>query len=532
MFCRQCEQTKNGDGCVDIPVGICGKSHDLAGLQDLLIHMCQQLSAELQPLPKLTETHKAEIAFLYDALFATVTNVNFDPWRFEAFLEQAAGYLKDLGCVETVWHPDMDRLTAVSLGESRGPRRAFERHGEDVGGLQELLLFGLKGVAAYGHHARILGKADSRLDAFLVEALAALHGDLCDVNALIALNMRCGEATLWVLELLDGANTGAYGHPEPTKVLMGHKKGKAILVSGHDLKDLEALLQQTEGTGIGIYTHGEMLPAQAYPELKKYKHLVGHFGGAWMRQRKDFSHFPGAILMTTNCLMEPTVYYEERLFTCGEVGWPHIPHISERDFSPVIAAALAAEGFAEDSPEQYHMAGFGHKTVLSVADSVIAHIKNGTIKHFLLVGGCDGAAVGRNYFTEIAEKAPEDWMLLTLGCGKFRLTDGDFGTLAGLPRLLDMGQCNDSFSAIKVAQALAGAFECDVNALPLSLVLSWYEQKAVCVLLALLYLGVKNIRLGPTLPAFVSPQVVKVLSETFNLMGVGEAEKDLAAMVA
>jgi hydroxylamine reductase len=346
------------------------------------------------------------------------------------------------------------------------------------------------------------------------------------------MNMECGECAIWTLDLLDKANTTQYGTPEPTQVLMGHKKGKAIVVSGHDLKDLEELLKQTEGKGINVYTHGEMLPCHGYPELKKYKHLAGHFGGAWMRQRKEFAEFPGAILMTTNCIQEPKDSYKDRLFTCGLVAWPGVTHIQDRDFTPVIEAALAAPGFEEDSPEKHKMVGFGHDAVLGVSDKIVEAIKAGDIKHFFVIGGCDGAEPGRNYYTEVAEQMPQDTVLLTMGCGKFRVLDVEMGDIGGIPRQLDMGQCNDSFSAIKVAMALAEAFDTDVNSLPLSLVISWFEQKAVCVLLALLYLGVKDIRLGPNLPAFITPEVLNVLVEKFNIQPIGEsAEADLQQML-
>lgn len=485
--------------------------------------------------------------FVTEALFVTVTNVNFDPERIAEVLRRvpdardrtrriyedairAQGGAPDTLAGPAAWSPapTMDEL--ARQGEAVTILKRIDGLGGDIAGLQELLTYGVKGAAAYADHAMILGKTDEAIFAFFHEALDFLTKPNPSVDELLQMNLRCGEMSLRVLELLDDANVSAYGKPEPTQTLMGHVKGKAITVSGHDLKDLEELLKQTEGKGINIYTHGEMLPAHGYPELKKYKHLVGHYGGAWMRQRKEFNEFPGAILMTTNCIQEPRESYKERIYTSGLVGWPGTTHIANRDFTPVIEAALKAEGFSEDSPKRYHTVGFSHHTVLGIADKVIDAVKQGAIKRFVLIGGCDGAEPGRNYYTDLAETMPKDWVVLTLGCGKFRVVDCDLGDIGGIPRLLDMGQCNDSFSAIRVAQALAGAFDTDVNSLPLSLVVSWYEQKAVCVLLALLWLNVKNIRLGPKLPAFVTPNVLNVLVEKFNIMPITTVEDDLRAM--
>jgi len=393
--------------------------------------------------------------------------------------------------------------------------------------LQELLLYGLKGMAAYAEHALVLGHEDDSVYAFIAEALFYLAEEIPSVEKLLALNLKCGEVNLLVMELLDTANTGAYGHPVPTPVRVEPLKGKAILVSGHDLKDLEILLVQTEGKGINIYTHGEMLPAHGYPELKKFKHLVGNYGGAWQDQKVEFARFPGAILMTTNCIQEPQENYENRIFTSGLVGWSGVTHIANGDFSPVIEAALAASGFADDGQDKTILVGFGHNAVLGVADKVVDAVKSGAIKHFFLVGGCDGARSGRDYYTEFAESVPKDCVIMTLACGKFRFNKLDFGTIGGIPRLLDIGQCNDAYSAIQIAVALSKAFNCGVNDLPLSLVLSWYEQKAVAILLTLLHLGIRNIRLGPTLPAFVTPNVLKVLNEKFNLMPIKTAAQDL-----
>jgi hydroxylamine reductase len=545
MFCFQCEQTAGGTGCT--VVGVCGKDPRTAALQDLLVHASKGIAAYAHRAGQLGVRDSRVDAFTLDALFTTVTNVNFDPARVETLLRQAvpireraraayeqacrnAGTTADVLNGPAAWTPAPDLPGLVRQGEEVSVPSRIADVGADVAGLQELLMYGVKGAAAYACHARILGRESGAVYAFFQEALDALAKPVTDVGELLALNLRCGEVALQVLELLDGANTGSYGNPTPTPVLMGHVPGKAILVSGHELKDLEELLEQTAGMGINVYTHGEMLPAHGYPELKKYPHLAGHYGGAWMLQRFDFDAFPGAILMTTNCIQNPAPTYKERLFTSGLVAWPGVTHIEGRDFRPVIGAALRAPGFSEASSDRRHIVGFGHHAVLGVAEQVIDAVKQGAIKRFVLIGGCDGAEVGRNYYTELAETMPKDWVVLTLGCGKFRVVNSELGSIGGLPRLLDMGQCNDSYSAIKVAQALADAFGVGVNDLPLSLVVSWYEQKAVCVLLALLSLGVRNIRLGPKLPAFLTPALLQVLVEKFNIMPIGTVEDDLAAM--
>lgn len=546
MFCYQCEQTSHGTGCRTI--GVCGKTAETAALQDLLVHVTKGIAAYAHRARKLGATDAEVDGFALDALFATVTNVNFDPERLHGLLHRGARMrdraraLYEAACRRAGlepealngpagWVPAKDPEGLAMQGVEVGLAGRAARLGPDVVGLQELLTYGVKGIAAYATHARTLGREDEQVNAFLHESLDYLNGDPADIEQLLAFNLRCGEVALRTLELLDDANGGSYGSPVPTPVLMGHVPGKAILVSGHDLKDLEALLEQTAGTGIRVYTHGEMLPAHGYPELKKHAHLAGHYGGAWMRQRTEFAEFPGAILMTTNCIQNPAPDYRDRLFTSGLVAWPDIPHIADRDFRPVIEAALAAPGFTEASPVRHHTVGFAHGAVLGMADTVVEAIRTGDIKRFLLIGGCDGAEVGRNYYTDLAETAPEDWVVLTMGCGKFRVVGSDLGaTGGGLPRLLDMGQCNDSYSAIKVAKALADAFGVGVNDLPLSLVVSWYEQKAVCVLLALLHLGVRNIRLGPKLPAFVTPAILQALVDRFNIMPIGTVEGDLAAM--
>ncbi|MBN2476963.1 MAG: hydroxylamine reductase [Pirellulales bacterium] len=547
MFCFQCEQAAQGTGCTKI--GVCGKDDTTATLQDLLVHATKGISMVAHRAAGLGAADREIDRFVIEALFTTVTNVDFDPQRIRQFLERAATVrdkalaIYQKACADAgqtpealdgpvAWQPAADLDGLVRQGREVGVAGRRTVLGEDVTGLQELILYGLKGVAAYADHARILGHEDPDLYATFHEALDFLTKSDATVDELVAWALKTGELNLKVMELLDAANTGAYGHPEPTQVRVTPVAGKAILVSGHDLKDLEELLKQTEGKGINVYTHGEMLPCLAYPGLKKYKHLVGNYGGAWQDQRKEFDAFPGAILMTTNCIQQPKEAYRGRIFTAGLVAWPGVTHIGpERDFTPVIEAALAAPGFAEDAPEKTIMVGFGRNAVLGVADKVIEAVKSGAIRHFFLVGGCDGAKPGRNYYTDFAQKVPDDCVILTLACGKFRFNKLEFGDIGGIPRLLDIGQCNDAYSAIQIAVALAGAFECGVNDLPLSMILSWYEQKAVAILLTLLHLGIKNIRLGPTLPAFVTPAVLGVLVENFNIAPIGTPEGDLAAIL-
>jgi len=546
MFCYQCEQTAKGEGCTRF--GACGKDPDVAALQDLLVHAAKGISQYAYRAGKLgVHDHKIDL-FVVEALFTTVTNVNFDADRLEGLLRRAAvvkenasalyhGAATKAGNIEeelsgpAVWQPAADREGLVTEGLEVGIPVRREQRGEDIMALVELLTYGLKGTAAYADHAYILGKEDQAVYMFFHEALDFLTRDDLAVDDLLAMNLRCGEVNLRVMELLDHANTGAYGNPEPTAVRIEPVKGKAILVSGHDLKDLAELLKQTEGEGINIYTHGEMLPAHGYPELKKYKHLVGNYGGAWQDQQKEFDAFPGAILMTTNCIQSPHDTYKARIFTSGLVAWPGVTHIENNDFAAVIEAALEADGFTEDGSDKTIMVGFAHNAVMGVADTVIEAVKGGDIRHFFLIGGCDGARSGRNYYTELAETVPEDCVILTLACGKFRFNKLDFGDIGGIPRLLDCGQCNDAYSAIQIAVALADAFDTDVNSLPLSLVLSWYEQKAVCILLTLLHLGIKDIRLGPSLPAFVTPAVLQVLVDTFGIKPIGTVEDDLKAIL-
>ena len=547
MFCYQCEQTAKGSGCTAF--GVCGKDPETAILQDLLVEVAKGISQYAHRARVLGCEDRAADQCVTEALFTTVTNVNFDAQRIAGLVRATAAErdrmkaVYEAACAEQGKTPEKltgpatlvleaDFSGLVRQGEQVGIEQRMGKLGEDITGLQELLMYGLKGTAAYADHAQILGKEDSEVFAFFHEAMDFLTNPEPSVDELLGYNLRCGEVNLRVMELLDSANTGVYGTPVPTPVRITAVKGKAILVSGHDLKDLEALLKQTEGTGINIYTHGEMLPAHGYPELKKYSHLVGNYGGAWQDQQQEFDAFPGAILMTTNCIQKPRQGYFGRIFTCGLVGWPDVPHISDRNFAPVIQAAQEAEGFAADEEEKTILTGFGHGAVLGVADKVIEAVKSGELRHFFLVGGCDGAKPGRNYYTDFAQAVPDDCVILTLACGKFRFNKLDFGTVAGLPRLLDMGQCNDAYSAIKVASALAGAFECGVNDLPLSMILSWYEQKAICILLTLLHLGIRDIRVGPSLPAFITPPVLKVLVEKFNIMPAGDAQADLEACLA
>ena len=546
MFCYQCEQTAKGTGCT--VRGVCGKSPEVAALQDLLLYATKSISMFAHRARELGATdHDADV-FVLEALFSTVTNVDFDPERLAGLIQRGA-QLRDKAKAlyeeaakkagkepeelggPAAWTPANNTDGLIRQAREIGIRSRRDKLGDDVVGLQELITYGLKGTAAYADHAHILGVEDDEVYAFLHQTLSWLAEGATDVDELVATALRVGEVNLKVMGMLDEANTGAYGDPVPTEVCIEPVKGKAILVSGHDLKDLEELLKQTEGKGIHIYTHGEMLPAHGYPGLKKYKHLLGNYGGAWQDQQKEFTAFPGAILMTTNCIQRPQKSYEERIFTSGLVAWPGVTHISDRNFAPVIEAALKAEGFTEDGPDRTITVGFGRAAVLGVAGNVVEAVKSGAIRHFFLVGGCDGAKPGRNYYTEFAQAVPDDCVILTLACGKYRFNKLEFGDIGGIPRLLDIGQCNDAYGAIQIAVALAKAFDTDVNSLPLSMILSWYEQKAVCILLTLLHLGIKNMRLGPSLPAFVTPTVLKVLVDTFNIMPVSTPEEDLKTIL-
>jgi len=547
MFCYQCEQTSKGEGCQTL--GVCGKDETTATLQDLLIHVIKGVAMYAHRATQLGASDPEIDAFTIKAIFSTLTNVNFDPDRLVELIHEAvktrdtardmyerasvlAGIAPAYLGGPAAWIPAESLEGLLVQGQQTLLPVRFLAEGKEIANLQELVLYGLKGVAAYAAHALALGAGDPVAYGKIHEILDSLTQPAPKAEELLANALAVGELNYRVMEILDKAHTETFGHPVPSKVRLHARKGKAILVSGHDLHDLYALLEQTKGLGIQIYTHGEMLPAHGYPKLKAYEHLAGNYGGAWTDQADEFAEFPGAILMTSNCIQEPKLKYKDRIFTSGAVAWPGVLHIADQDFGPVIEAALQAPGYAEDGSGEEITVGFGHNAVLSVAGKVIDAVKAGAIRHFFLIGGCDGARSGRSYYTELAESIPADCLILTLACGKFRFNKLDFGEIGGIPRLLDIGQCNDTYSALQIALALAKAFECGVNDLPLSLVLSWYEQKAVAVLLTLLHLGVRNIRIGPTLPAFLSPGVIELLHEKFNLMAIEAPEEDLAAMLA
>jgi hydroxylamine reductase len=551
MFCYQCEQTDRSNavsGCATAK-GMCGKDATTSDLQDLLIHGVKGIAQYAKRARALNAPDNAAGDFILYAMFTTLTNVNFNATRFVTMILQAAqirdrvkesyiraalvnGKTPEQLTGPASWQPaaDMDGMLKQAVGV--GINAGLEQVGPDIIGLRSLVLYGLKGVCAYAHHAYVLGKESDEIYAGVEDALDFLSTDPTDAEALLNQAMTLGTLNLAVMALLDEANTGNFGAQQPTQVRVTPIKGKAILVSGHDLGDLAALLEQTQGTGINIYTHGEMLPAHAYPKLKAYPHLAGNYGGAWQDQQREFAEFPGPILMTSNCIIEPQPQYRQRIFSAGPVGWPGVRHISDKNFAPLIQAANALPGFKDDAAEKTITVGFGRDAVLGVADQVIDAVKSGAIRHFFLIGGCDGAAPGRNYYTEFAEQAPEDTVVMTLGCNKYRFNQHDFGDIGGIPRLLDLGQCNDTYSAIKIATALAGAFECGVNELPLSLIVSWFEQKAAAVLLTLLALGIRNIRLGPTLPAFLTPNLVQVLVDKFGLMPITNAPADIEAALS
>jgi len=543
MFCYQCEQTYRGTGCED--KGVCGKEPEVAALQDVLLHQAKGISYFAWEARKNGIKDISIDQFVLEALFVTVTNVNFDAQNIFNWIEKSQAIREkaqklcvenNIALDETLFPPsvkfkpaeDLKTLESQALG-----LQIFNDHPDlDIRSLEHLLTYGIKGMAAYAHHALMLGFQDDSIFSFTHEALDALNQPDITLDRLLELNMQCGQVNLKCMEVLDEAHTKTFGHPEPTVVSKTIKKGPTIIVTGHDLHDLDDILKQTEGKGIWVYTHGEMLPAHGYPGLKKYKHLAGHFGTAWQNQAKEFDNTPAAIYFTTNCIQEPKDSYKDNVFTGGMVGWPGVKHIQDRDFSPLIEKALKLRGYEKEIPGKNLMTGFGHNAVTSVADKVIDAVKTGAIKHFFLVGGCDGAKPGRSYYTDFALNAPKDSIILTLACGKFRFNDQDFGTIGGIPRLLDIGQCNDAYSAIKIAQALAGAFNCEINDLPLSLILSWYEQKAVVILLTLLSLGIKGIRLGPSLPAFISPNVLNVLVEKFDVRPIKTAQEDLQEILA
>ncbi len=541
MFCNQCEQTAKGTGCTI--VGVCGKNEDVADLQDLLIHAMQGLSLYAKEGRRLGIIDEATDLFAYEAIFSTLTNVDFDPDRFVALIKRTVELREAMKAKVAAKGGKTDFTEAAATFIATGSAAEMSEQGKalqlienldsdvNIRSLKQTLLYGLKGIAAYADHAAILGQKDPAVAAFCYDALATMLVQGLTVEQCVPVAMKAGEINLRAMELLDAANTGTYGHPVPTSVPLGHRKNKCILITGHDLHDLELLLKQTEGKGIDIYTHGEMLPCHGYPKLKQYPHFYGHFGTAWQNQHKEFPNFPGPILFTTNCIQKPKDEYKDRIFTNGLVGWPGVKHITDKDYSAVVAMALAMPGFTDEVDNDSVMVGFGRNAVLGVADKVIEAVKSKAIRHFFLVGGCDGAKPGRDYFTKFVEQVPKDCVVLTLACGKFRFFDQKLGDIGGIPRLLDVGQCNDSYSAIQIAVALAKAFDCGVNDLPLSMIISWYEQKAVAVLLTLLYLGIKDIRLGPSLPAFISPTVLQFLVDTFDIKPVDTPEADLKAIL-
>lgn len=558
MFCYQCEQTDRTDspdrpnlltfGC-SATKGNCGKDATTAALQDVLVYVNLGVGQYAQKARELGAPDPAFAARASFDLFTTLTNVNFNATRFMAMIAEAVGVrdaakrayeaaARAAGVEPQIlsgaarFEPATTISGVVAQAAEVGVDAGLATLGPDVVGLRNLNLYGLKGVCAYAHHAHALGYRTDETDAGIESALAFLAGEPADADALLAHALELGSLNFAVMAMLDGANTGSFGSPVPTPVRVTPVVGKAILVSGHDLHDLARILEATEGTGINVYTHGELLPAHGYPELHRYGHLVGNYGGAWQDQQRDFTAFPGPIVMTSNCLIEPQPAYRNRIFTLGPVGWPGIRHLDNSDLSLVIKAAQSLPGFTTEVPAETVTTGFGRDAVLSVADTVIQAVKDGAIKRFLLIGGCDGAAPGRNYYADVADHAPADTVLMTLGCNKYRFNTHEFGEIGGIPRLLDIGQCNDSYSAVQIALALADAFDCGVNDLPLSLFVSWFEQKAAAVLLTLLSLGIRNIRLGPTLPAFLTPAVVDILVETFALKPIGDPAQDLADAMA
>ncbi|AFS79006.1 hydroxylamine reductase Hcp [Gottschalkia acidurici 9a] len=538
MFCYQCEQTMGGKGCTKS--GVCGKVPEIANLQDLLIYQLKGIACYAKPLIDNGEVIDKEIvAFVENGLFTTLTNVNFDAEVHVQLLKESQKIKESLrNKAPQGQYPD---AATYNLSDTKEDMlRDSERAGimydqslnEDIRSLRSTILYGLKGVSAYGHQARFINYNSDQVDQFYFIGLESTTNDKLTLEDMIRMTMRVGEMSVEVMRVLDEANTTKYQNPSPHKVNVHTKKGPFIIISGHDLRDLEMLLEQTDGKGINIYTHGEMLSSHGYPELKRYKHLVGNYGSAWQNQQKEFDNIPGCILMTTNCLMRPRETYKDRIYSTNVVGWDGIKHIKTnedgtKDFSEIINKSLELGGFKEDEEEKEILVGFGHNATLSHAEDIVNAVKGGQLRHFFLIGGCDGAKPGRNYYTEFAEKVPEDCVILTLACGKYRFNKLDFGTVSGLPRLLDVGQCNDAYSAVRIATALGDAFETDVNSLPLTIVLSWYEQKAVADLLALLSLGIKGMYLGPSLPAFLSPNVLQYLVDTFNIKQISIADEDL-----
>ncbi len=546
MFCYQCEQTMRDDkflGCA-ADKGACGKDATTSDLQDILIYQIKGVAQYAHRARTLGVVDKGVDDFIQFGFFTTLTNVNFTATRFVSLIQQAAKIRDDIKqkyvaaatkrgqSVEeldgpAVFHPAANMDDLLKQADVAQVNADHEQVGEDVNGLRMLILYGMKGACAYSHHARMLGYHEDEIDAEAERILDYLASNPSDLEDLLTQALAVGHLNLKVMDLLDRANNGTFGNQEITKVRITPVAGKAILVSGHDLHDLSQILEQTKDSGINVYTHGEMLPAHAYPELKKYPHLVANFGGAWQQQQREFAEFPGPVVLTSNCIIEPARTYRQRIFTTGPVGWPGVRHIENGDYRPVIQAAKALPGFKQDTQEETITTGFGHDTVLGLADKVIDAVKSGAIKRFFVIGGCDGAKPGRNYYTDLADQTPDNTVVLTLGCAKYRFNKRAYGDIGGIPRLLDLGQCNDAHSAIKIAGALANAFGCGVNDLPLSLMISWFEQKATAVLLSLLAAGVKGIHLGPSLPAYLTPNLLTVMQERFDLRVNHTPEEDL-----
>ncbi|EIJ42931.1 hydroxylamine reductase [Beggiatoa alba B18LD] len=547
MFCYQCEQTKRNDaiaGCAS-QQGTCGKNEITSDLQDILVYLLQGVAQYHYRLAKLKGVDNQAAEFTLYGLFTTLTNVNFNATRFNVMIKEATTLRDRLKAEYEALEPNHAPLNpAASFIPANSPAELLQQAsiasvkageetvGADVIGLRVLILYGLKGVAAYAYHAWVLGFKDDKINLEMARLLDYLATSPTDIEELLQQALAVGELNLQVMALLEKANTDSFGAQTVTQVRITPVAGKAILVSGHDLHDLHQILEQTSGKNINVYTHGEMLPAHAYGKLKAYPHLVGNYGGAWQNQQQEFADFPGAIIVTSNCLVEPQVSYRQRIFTAGPVGWSGVRHIQDGNFAPAIQAAAALAGFKETEAEKTITVGFGRHTLLGAAETVVNAVKQGAIKHFFLIGGCDGAVPGRNYYTELAEQTPENTVIMTLGCGKYRFNKQDFGTIGGLPRLLDIGQCNDAYVAIEIAKALAGAFNCGVNDLPLSLMVSWFEQKATAVFLSLLALNVKNIHLGPSLPAYLTPNLLAVLQERFAVKANKTAQLDLAEALA
>ena len=542
MFCYQCEQTFGGKGCTKS--GVCGKTPEIANLQDLLIYQLKGISCYAKELIDQKKTIDQKVVkFVENSLFTTLTNVNFDVDVHLRLLQESQKIKETLrNQAPQKNYPDAatynlsDTKEAMLQDSVKAGIMYDQTLDADIRSLRSTILYGLKGISAYGHQARFINYKSELVDHFYFQGLEATTNDQLNLEDLIRMTMRAGNISVEVMRLLDEANTTKFDNPSPHSVNVNPKKGPCIIVSGHDLRDLEMLLEQTKGKGINIYTHGEMLPAHGYPSLKKYPHLVGNYGSAWQNQQKEFDNLPGCILMTTNCLMRPRETYKDRIFTTNVVGWEGVKNIKvsedgTKDFSEIIAKALELGGFTDDQEAQEILVGFGHHATLSHAGTIVNAVKAGQVNHFFLIGGCDGARPGRNYYTEFATQVPQDCIILTLACGKYRFNKLDFGTVAGLPRLLDIGQCNDAYSAVRIATALADAFDTDVNSLPLSIVLSWYEQKAVADLLALLSLGIKGMLLGPSLPAFLSPNVLQYLVETFDIRPISTPEDDLKSLL-